>query len=282
MIKAMMPHYSTGDLVVTYPGLATGIVLGTPGYSFPTFDAPLSIPINNESIVVLKDKGISIIGDQGRDNYVVIDRGQVGIDLRVTFGGRSNCCLVIGRSEGFTGTISFRGDKSLVCFASVGNQGRSTVKVNLDSEATIAYFGEGTTFVNAHFLVEGSGKRLICGDDCMFSWDIFCRNYDSHTIYDLESLDRNNDPSDTWIGPHVWVGQGSLILKGVRVGGGAVIAARTSVVADVPPFTVVAGSPGRVLRSGVGWSRRRFAAPEHLRAEMDILRDRYGLDYARA
>jgi acyl-[acyl carrier protein]--UDP-N-acetylglucosamine O-acyltransferase len=276
MTKAMMPHYSTRELVTAYPGLATEIVLGTPGYSFPAFDTPQSVPITKEAIVVLKDKGISVIGDHGRDNCIVVDRGQIGMDLRVAFRGRSNCCLIIGKGEGFSGTISFGGDKSLVCFASVGDQGRSAVKVNLDSEATIAYFGAGTTFVNAHFLVEGSGRRLICGDDCMFSWDVFCRNYDSHTIYDLESLARNNDPSDTWIGPHVWVGQGALILKGIKIGEGAIVAARTAVVADVSPSVIVAGSPARVLKIGVGWSRRRFAPPEHLRAEMAILKDKYG------
>lgn len=47
----------------------------------------------------------------------------------------------------------------------------------------------------------------------------------------------------------VWIGAKSTILKGVRIGRGAVIAANTLVTGDVEPFTLVAGNPARVLRT---------------------------------
>ena len=46
----------------------------------------------------------------------------------------------------------------------------------------------------------------------------------------------------------VWVGFGSSILKGVRVGRGALIGAGTMVTEDVAPFTIVGGNPMRVLK----------------------------------
>ncbi|MGC8875025.1 MAG: acyltransferase [Chloroflexia bacterium] len=47
----------------------------------------------------------------------------------------------------------------------------------------------------------------------------------------------------------VWVGAGAIILDGVRVGRGAVIGAGSIVTEDVPPHTVVAGVPARVVRA---------------------------------
>ncbi|MBF4991653.1 CatB-related O-acetyltransferase [Methylophilus sp. QUAN] len=46
----------------------------------------------------------------------------------------------------------------------------------------------------------------------------------------------------------VWIGVDAIILRGVKVGVGAVIAANAVVTRDVPPFAIVAGVPARILR----------------------------------
>lgn len=53
---------------------------------------------------------------------------------------------------------------------------------------------------------------------------------------------------DTVIGNDVWLGYESLVLPGVTIGDGAVVAARSVVSRDVPPYSVVAGNPARVVR----------------------------------
>ena len=53
---------------------------------------------------------------------------------------------------------------------------------------------------------------------------------------------------DTVIGNDVWIGSEAMIMPGVRVGDGAVIAARAVVTRSVPAFTVVAGQPARAVR----------------------------------
>ncbi|MBL9058808.1 MAG: CatB-related O-acetyltransferase [Mangrovicoccus sp.] len=53
---------------------------------------------------------------------------------------------------------------------------------------------------------------------------------------------------DTVIGADVWIGTEAMILPGVTVGPGAIIAARTVVSHDVPAYAVVAGNPARVTR----------------------------------
>lgn len=50
------------------------------------------------------------------------------------------------------------------------------------------------------------------------------------------------------IGNDVWIGANCLILPGVKIGEGAVIAGGSVVTKDVPPFTIVAGNPARILK----------------------------------
>lgn len=50
------------------------------------------------------------------------------------------------------------------------------------------------------------------------------------------------------IGDDVWVGDGVLLAHGVKLGTGSVIAARSIVTRDVPPYAIVAGSPARFVR----------------------------------
>jgi len=53
---------------------------------------------------------------------------------------------------------------------------------------------------------------------------------------------------DIILGNDVWCGYDSLIMNGVTIGHGAVVAARATVVKDVPPYAVVAGNPARVVK----------------------------------
>lgn len=50
------------------------------------------------------------------------------------------------------------------------------------------------------------------------------------------------------IGNDVWIGFGATVLNGVTIGDGAIIAAGAVVTKDVPPYTIVGGSPARVIR----------------------------------
>ncbi|MEE4453954.1 hypothetical protein [Novosphingobium resinovorum] len=57
-----------------------------------------------------------------------------------------------------------------------------------------------------------------------------------------------DDPKNSIeIGPDVWVGFGAVILSGVRIGRGAIIAAGSVVVDDVAPYDIVSGNPARVV-----------------------------------
>ncbi|MFI1769391.1 CatB-related O-acetyltransferase [Streptomyces sp. NPDC020800] len=53
---------------------------------------------------------------------------------------------------------------------------------------------------------------------------------------------------DTVIGNDVWIGYQALIMPGVRIGDGAIVAAGAVVTADIEPYTVVGGNPARPIR----------------------------------
>lgn len=53
---------------------------------------------------------------------------------------------------------------------------------------------------------------------------------------------------NTVIGNDVWIGYETVIMPGVQVGDGAIIAAKSVVVSDVPPYTIFGGNPARFIR----------------------------------
>ena len=77
----------------------------------------------------------------------------------------------------------------------------------------------------------------------------------SHTAISAVTHDYTKDPmwghnicAPVVIGNDVWIGTHALIMPGIAVGDGAVIGAGAVVTKDVPPRSIVAGVPARVLR----------------------------------
>jgi virginiamycin A acetyltransferase len=60
--------------------------------------------------------------------------------------------------------------------------------------------------------------------------------------------DQLPNKGDTVVGNDVWLGYEALVMPGVKIGNGAIVAARSVVVADVPAYAVVGGNPARVIR----------------------------------
>jgi virginiamycin A acetyltransferase len=53
---------------------------------------------------------------------------------------------------------------------------------------------------------------------------------------------------DTTVGNDVWIGHEAIIMPAVTIGDGAIIATRSVVTKDVPPYAIVAGNPAKVIR----------------------------------
>jgi acetyltransferase-like isoleucine patch superfamily enzyme len=63
----------------------------------------------------------------------------------------------------------------------------------------------------------------------------------------------DNKANQVILEDHVWLGAGATILKGVTIGHDSVVAAGAVVTKDVPPNTLVAGVPAKVVRHVDGW-----------------------------
>ena len=87
----------------------------------------------------------------------------------------------------------------------------------------------------------GPGVTLVSGDH---RTDIVGR-YMS-TIGDSEKLDEND--LDIIIEDDVWIGTGAIVLKGVRVGRGSVVAAGSVVAKDIEPYSIVGGVPAKCIK----------------------------------
>jgi maltose O-acetyltransferase len=61
----------------------------------------------------------------------------------------------------------------------------------------------------------------------------------------------NTEKRPVEIGDDVWIGARAVLLPGVKVGDGAVIAAGAIVTKEVAPYTIVGGNPARVIKSRV-------------------------------
>jgi virginiamycin A acetyltransferase len=115
------------------------------------------------------------------------------------------------------------------------------------------------------------GDRLIIGKFCAIATGVrFIMNGANHKMSGISTypfsifgrgwekvLPRPGElpyKGDTVIGNDVWIGYESLVMPGVRIGDGAIIASRSVVVGDVPAYTIAGGNPARPLKA-------RFPAP---------------------
>lgn len=64
----------------------------------------------------------------------------------------------------------------------------------------------------------------------------------------ISCKDYHRSKGNVTIGNDVWIGFGASVLSGVRIGNGAVVAARAVITSDVPAYTIVAGNPARAIR----------------------------------
>ena len=118
----------------------------------------------------------------------------------------------------------------------------------------------GNSFtVNSGEIIMGkeSGTKIVIGNDCMFSSDIYIRSSDSHTVYDNLSGQIHNTPQEVIIGNHVWLGKGVNILKGAEISDNSVAAARSIVNKKFKESNVViAGIPAHIVKRNISWDRR--------------------------
>ena len=108
----------------------------------------------------------------------------------------------------------------------------------------------GGTFLNIGVMVAAL-ELVEIGEHCMFANGCFISD-GSHRFDDPDKpvpWQGFTTKGPTRIGDNVWCGAHAVITSGVTVGERSVIGANSVVTADIPPFSIAAGAPARVLRT---------------------------------
>ena len=92
------------------------------------------------------------------------------------------------------------------------------------------------------------GDSCVIGANTLISWDCCIIDRDYHKLNgNIEKV------KPIKIGKNVWIGCRVLILKGVTIGDGAVVAAGSVVTKDVPAGALVAGNPAVIVKENITW-----------------------------
>jgi len=145
-----------------------------------------------------------------------------------------NCLLHIGEGTIIDGTILTE---------------KSDAKITLGKD----------TYIGGSHLI--SAYEIEIGDDVLISWGCWIYDHNSHA---LAWSERKNDVKDHYHGrkkdwscvksakvticDKAWIGFNAIILKGVTVGEGAIVASGSVVSKDVPSWTIVGGNPAKIIR----------------------------------
>jgi acetyltransferase-like isoleucine patch superfamily enzyme len=198
------------------------------------------------------------------------DNHMMNIFHKLLHRSRKRLDLRIGHQTILGPNFSFanRGDSNLVRLE-IGEKCHINGSIILEREVGKVTIGDRTYI--------GSGTTIICateiqiGSDVLTAWGITIVDHDSHSVRWqnraedverwgvglLEGGSKRAAQLKNWdvvpmspviIGDKVWIGFNVIILKGVHIGEGAVIAAGSVVTKDVPPYCVVAGNPARVVK----------------------------------
>ena len=143
----------------------------------------------------------------------------------------------------FKTLFSMRENSSLNVHGSLSIYSNADISVNKNATLDI-----GSGFIN-HGARIHCFDRITIGNGVYIGDDVSIRDSDGHVIVGAEKP----MTMPIVIEDHVWIGARVTIVKGVTIGNGAVIAAGSVVVKNVPPHTLVAGVPARVIRENVTW-----------------------------
>lgn len=101
-------------------------------------------------------------------------------------------------------------------------------------------------------------NKVIIGNFCSIARNISIQEF-NHKMENLSTflISKNlfnengfdiTSKGDIVIGNDVWIGAHSVVLSGVKIGNGAIIAANSVVTKNIPPFAIVGGNPAKIIK----------------------------------
>lgn len=129
--------------------------------------------------------------------------------------------------------------------------GYSTFGAAAINENPTLVVGNNTTL--AYLVTISVGERVEIGDDCLIADRVFIADNHGHPLDPERRRQRKKvlpeEIKPVKIGNNVWIGYQSAILRGVTIGDNSIVGANSVVTKDIPPNTIVAGNPARIVRT---------------------------------
>lgn len=158
-------------------------------------------------------------------------------------------CTSVGknlRTDGDIPLITGSGNIIIGDNVKIGNRGAWILSPNLYEKPELIIGNNTVVNYQVGISVE---CRVEIGNNCVIAGGSMIFDNNSHSIYYTNGRKMTReDVSPIRIGDNVWIGMGSMLLKGVSIGYGSVVAARSVVTHSVPPMTLVGGNPARELK----------------------------------
>ena len=176
-------------------------------------------------------------------NFDVSKSAQICLTQPILFGW---CNMRKSRLE----TSLYMGSESCIHF---NGRGREIMSIGYGSYIHVgahAFLRIGNSFINREVKIV-CNKRITIGNGCIIAMGTVIRDNDGGNHKILSATYINCKP--VTIGNNVWIGENAMILKGVTIGDGAIIAAGSLVTKDIPPHCLAMGSPAKIVRENVEW-----------------------------
>jgi len=179
-------------------------------------------------------------------------------------------CVIIPKSSFSYSNYVLRLDnpQSNKIYVKCGNNCVINGTIIFESESGEVLFGDRVSFGNSKIICR---EKIEFGNDIYVAWG--CTFYD-HNSHSVDFIERRNDRNREYVAlksgmknkiltknwdvvdskpikicNDAWIGMNVIVMKGVTIGCGSIVAAGSVVVNDVPDWTIVGGNPAKVIKS---------------------------------
>jgi carbonic anhydrase/acetyltransferase-like protein (isoleucine patch superfamily) len=262
-------------------GLEDYPILGKPGFILPDLNDMERVDIRSiDDVARLEELGITVrIQNEGAAGNkcrasVYLERAIKKRKLLIEISTRTyGAGIVLGGAYGLNGALKLNGNGCH--YIDMGSAHKvSYGLIHMMSDGGVFYFGREATANHFVTTCKGQGNALLIGEDCMFATEILINPTDFHAVVDLKTNKILNEAAGPVrpiiIHPHVWLGGRAIVMKGVTIGAGSVVAAASVVTRSLPDRVVAGGNPARILRNDVSWTRNLLPSE----AEIEQIKER--------
>ena len=208
-----------------------------------------------KSISLLKHRYLLKKRVIGKGNKIDIESFCAGTSIDIAGNNNSVRILNGGSIEGLKITIRGSNISLLIEEKVVFDRGGASLWLE-DENSSISIGKNSSLFGDVH-IASTEGMRISIGRECLVAPAVQIRSGDSHAIY--QKGIRTNKAKPVLISDHVWIGDGAVILKGVKIPPDSVVATRAVVTKSFHySGSVLAGNPAKLVKSGITWSVDRI------------------------